>query len=82
MFRSRNGYGVSERQWLGLRQDRRRSPGHVRAGWLEGLAQLVKASYCNSFLAEGECRVASARACKLVGGGDWVLDRLVPDARL
>ena len=46
----------------------------------KGCAELVTASYRNCFFAGGECRVASARAGNVVGGGDWAPDRLVPDA--
>jgi CDP-glucose 4,6-dehydratase len=46
----------------------------------KGCAELVTAAYRSSFFAAGECCVASARAGNVVGGGDWALDRLVPDA--
>ena len=41
-------------------------------------AELVTAAYRNSFLA-GRAGVASARAGNVIGGGDWALDRLIPD---
>jgi CDP-glucose 4,6-dehydratase len=42
-------------------------------------AELVTASYRNSFLAGSGVAVATARAGNVVGGGDWAVDRLVPD---
>lgn len=42
-------------------------------------AELITASYRDSFLSEGPVRVASARAGNVIGGGDWAADRLVPD---
>ena len=37
-------------------------------------------SYRDSFLARQGVAVASARAGNVIGGGDWSLDRLIPDA--
>ncbi|QXQ06466.1 CDP-glucose 4,6-dehydratase [Sphingosinicellaceae bacterium] len=41
--------------------------------------ELVTASYAQSFLAKSDVQVATARAGNVVGGGDWSVDRLVPD---
>ena len=35
-----------------------------------------------SFFPAGPCRVASARAGNVIGGGDWSEDRLVPDVMI
>ncbi len=43
-------------------------------------SELVIDCYRRSFLAEQGVAVASARAGNVVGGGDWSLDRLIPDA--
>jgi CDP-glucose 4,6-dehydratase len=43
-------------------------------------AELVAGAYRASFFADGDCLVATARSGNVVGGGDWSLDRLVPDA--
>ncbi len=43
-------------------------------------SELVAACYRNSFLMKKKVLVASARAGNVIGGGDWVADRLVPDA--
>lgn len=47
----------------------------------KGAAELVFKSYFHSFFSKQDCpvRVASARAGNVIGGGDWALDRIVPD---
>src|SRR5207237_2597383 len=45
----------------------------------KGCAELVTAAYARSFFAGGECTVASARAGNVIGGGDWAVDRIIPD---
>lgn len=46
----------------------------------KGCAELVTASYRQSFFgAESPVSLASARAGNVIGGGDWALDRIVPD---
>jgi CDP-glucose 4,6-dehydratase len=42
-------------------------------------AELVTAAYRTSYFTGGAAVVASARAGNVIGGGDWALDRLVPD---
>ena len=44
----------------------------------KGCAELVTSAYRDSFFAEGAA-VASVRAGNVIGGGDWALDRLLPD---
>lgn len=43
-------------------------------------SELVISSYRESFFKNKNVLVASARAGNVIGGGDWVADRLVPDA--
>lgn len=43
-------------------------------------AEIVIASYRDSYLHEKGIAVASARAGNVIGGGDWSQDRLIPDA--
>jgi len=46
----------------------------------KGAAELVIAAYRRSYFgAEGQPLLASVRAGNVIGGGDWALDRLVPD---
>jgi len=48
----------------------------------KGAAEILIASYRRAFFSSGDSpvRVASARAGNVIGGGDWALDRIVPDA--
>jgi len=47
----------------------------------KGCAELVTEAYRRSFFpADRRCRIASARAGNVLGGGDWSEDRLAPDA--
>jgi CDP-glucose 4,6-dehydratase len=47
----------------------------------KGAAELVIASYRRSYFSgpDSLVRLASARAGNVIGGGDWALDRIVPD---
>jgi len=47
----------------------------------KGAAELIFKSYYHSFfkLTNSNVRVASVRAGNVIGGGDWALDRIVPD---
>jgi CDP-glucose 4,6-dehydratase len=57
--------------------------GHDPYSSSKGCAELVTAAYRRSFFHPGQLThrvsVASARAGNVIGGGDWALDRLVPD---
>lgn len=43
-------------------------------------AEIVTASWRDSFLKERGVAIATTRAGNVIGGGDWAADRLVPDA--
>ncbi|WP_293302846.1 CDP-glucose 4,6-dehydratase [Pedobacter sp. UBA4863] len=47
----------------------------------KGAAELIFKSYFHSFFKneKGTVQIASARAGNVIGGGDWALDRIVPD---
>ena len=50
----------------------------------KGCAELVTSAYRNSFFSpdnylEHGCAMATVRAGNVIGGGDWALDRLIPD---
>lgn len=45
----------------------------------KGCAELVTSAYRNSFMEAQGKAVATARAGNVIGGGDWAVDRLVPD---
>jgi CDP-glucose 4,6-dehydratase len=46
----------------------------------KGAAELAIKSYFHSFLTNSPIKIASARAGNVIGGGDWALDRIVPDS--
>lgn len=43
-------------------------------------AELVVNAWRHSFFATSDIKVASVRAGNVIGGGDWALDRIVPDS--
>lgn len=46
----------------------------------KGCVEIMSSSFRRSFLqAEGTYAMATARAGNVIGGGDWALDRLIPD---
>ncbi len=46
----------------------------------KGCAELVTSAYRRSFFnGEGSAAIASGRAGNVIGGGDWAVDRLIPD---
>ncbi|HEY8994467.1 MAG TPA: CDP-glucose 4,6-dehydratase [Lacunisphaera sp.] len=47
----------------------------------KGAAELVTAAYRRSYFSgpDSRVRLATARAGNVIGGGDWALDRIVPD---
>ena len=54
--------------------------GHDPYSASKAMAEIVAASYRDSFFAHGtEVALATARAGNVIGGGDWAADRIVPD---
>lgn len=45
----------------------------------KGAAEIVAQSYITSFFRKTGKKVVTARAGNVIGGGDWALDRIVPD---
>ena len=45
----------------------------------KGCSELVSSAYRQSFFLKGGIALATARAGNVIGGGDWAVDRLVPD---
>lgn len=46
----------------------------------KGCSELITNAYLESFFkTEGTCNIASARAGNVIGGGDWAVDRIIPD---
>ena len=54
--------------------------GHDPYSASKAAAEIVIASYRDSYLNYRGISVASARAGNVIGGGDWSADRLIPDA--
>jgi len=54
--------------------------GHDPYSASKAAAEIVIASYRDSYLKEAGIAVASARAGNVIGGGDWAENRLIPDA--
>ena len=70
------------REWIwGYREDEPMG-GHDPYSSSKGCAELVSSAYRKSFLKEEGIAMATARAGNVIGGGDWALDRLVPDILL
>lgn len=45
----------------------------------KGCAELISAAYIKSYFQNNGLAMATARAGNVIGGGDWALDRLLPD---
>lgn len=45
----------------------------------KGCSELITDSYVKSFFKDSHCKIASARAGNVIGGGDWAENRIVPD---
>lgn len=72
------------REWVWPYRENDAMGGHDPYSASKGAAELVIASYRSSFfpaagMANGGTGVASVRAGNVIGGGDWAVDRLVPD---
>lgn len=67
------------REWVwGYREDEPMG-GHDPYSNSKGCAELVSSAYRRSFLKDAGIAMATARAGNVIGGGDWALDRLIPD---
>jgi CDP-glucose 4,6-dehydratase len=67
------------KEWVwGYREDEPMG-GHDPYSNSKGCAELVSSAYRKSFLKPEGIAMATARAGNVIGGGDWALDRLVPD---
>jgi CDP-glucose 4,6-dehydratase len=66
------------REWIWPYRENDPMGGHDPYSSSKGAAELVISAYRRSFFDKG-ARIASVRAGNVIGGGDWALDRLVPD---
>lgn len=69
----------ANREWVwGYREDDTLG-GHDPYSSSKACAEIVSDAYRRSFFKSAGISVATARAGNVIGGGDWALDRLVPD---
>ncbi|HEX2542300.1 MAG TPA: CDP-glucose 4,6-dehydratase [Caldimonas sp.] len=67
------------REWVWGYRESEPLGGHDPYSNSKACSELVSAAYRNSFLAAAGIALATARAGNVIGGGDWAVDRLVPD---
>lgn len=69
------------REWLHAYREEDPMGGWDPYSASKGAAEIATAAYRRSFFsaATSPVRVATARAGNVIGGGDWALDRIVPD---
>jgi CDP-glucose 4,6-dehydratase len=69
------------KEWLHSYREEDPMGGYDPYSSSKGAAELVLASYRRSFFGDNKLgiHVASARAGNVIGGGDWALDRIIPD---
>lgn len=69
------------REWLHAYREEDAMGGHDPYSASKGATEIALASYRNSFFSDASkgVKLASARAGNVIGGGDWALDRIVPD---
>jgi CDP-glucose 4,6-dehydratase len=68
------------REWLHAYREEDSLGGYDPYSSSKAAAEIAIASWRRSFFAQSPVRLASARAGNVIGGGDWALDRIVPDA--
>lgn len=67
------------REWIWGYREQEPMGGHDPYSSSKGCAELVTAAYRRSFFNQAGIALASARAGNVIGGGDWAVDRLIPD---
>ncbi|MDQ3324035.1 MAG: CDP-glucose 4,6-dehydratase, partial [Acidobacteriota bacterium] len=67
------------KEWLWAYRETERLGGFDPYSNSKACAELAVSAYRNSFFADGETLIATARAGNVIGGGDWSEDRLLPD---
>lgn len=67
------------REWLWPYREYEAMGGHDPYSSSKACSELVTAAYRRSFFGPIGIHVASARAGNVIGGGDWAVDRLIPD---
>ena len=67
------------KEWVWGYREEEPMGGHDPYSNSKGCAELVSNAYRKSFFKAEGIAMATARAGNVIGGGDWALDRLVPD---
>ena len=67
------------KEWLWGYRENEAMGGRDPYSSAKGCAELVTNAYRCSYFMDGGAALASVRAGNVIGGGDWALDRLVPD---
>ena len=67
------------REWVWPYRESDPMGGHDPYSSSKGAAEIVIAGYRRSYFQNSGPAVASVRAGNVIGGGDWALDRLLPD---
>ncbi len=67
------------REWAWGYRENEPMGGHDPYSNSKGCAELVSSAYRKSFLADAGIALATVRAGNVIGGGDWAVDRLIPD---
>ncbi len=69
------------REWVHSYREEDPMGGHDPYSSSKGAAEIAIAAYRRSYFSAADTRVhlASVRAGNVIGGGDWALDRIVPD---
>lgn len=66
-------------EWLWSYRENDRLGGYDPYSSSKACAEIAAAAYRNSFLSKSGIHLASVRAGNVIGGGDWAVDRLIPD---
>ena len=67
------------REWLHGYREEDPLGGYDPYSSSKAAAEIAIASWRRAFFGKSPVRIASARAGNVIGGGDWALDRIVPD---
>jgi CDP-glucose 4,6-dehydratase len=67
------------KDWYWPYRENDRLGGHDPYSASKACAEMAAAAYQKSFLADVNINLASVRAGNVIGGGDWAIDRLIPD---
>jgi CDP-glucose 4,6-dehydratase len=67
------------KEWIWGYRENESLGGHDPYSSSKACAELVTAAYRTAFFSSNKAAVATARSGNVIGGGDWAIDRLIPD---